>query len=184
MDFAVPADHREKAKRKTNNWTLPEKKQKQTVEYEGDGDTDCSWGTWNGSQRPGKRLEEQAIRGRIETIQTSVFLKLARIFWSITCCHLESSEKPPAKARVKNSYNKAKIDNNKCSLYSDRDKTIYHPVLARRLHLELIKKKKQNSTSRGFCLTSRPQNENERKRKDRRLSRSCLRDKKSCGAWR
>ena len=45
------------------------------VEYEGDGDTNYSWCTWNDPQKLEKRLKEQEIRRRIETIQTTVLLE-------------------------------------------------------------------------------------------------------------
>ena len=54
-----------------------------------------------------KRLQEIEIRGRIKTIQTTAVLKSARIvkFWrpEETCCHFDSSERPPANAREKTS---------------------------------------------------------------------------------
>ena len=41
------------------------------MEHTGDGDINCSCGTWNGFQRPEKRLKELEIRGRMETIWTT-----------------------------------------------------------------------------------------------------------------
>ena len=67
MDFAVSIDHRVK------------KKPKKTVHHEGDGGTNCSWYTWNGHQRFGKKAEGIGNLERIETIQTSALLRSARI---------------------------------------------------------------------------------------------------------
>ena len=52
-----------------------------------------------------KRLEEVEIRGRIEIIQTTALLKLARILKRVleTCCHSNSSRHEPVRAGVKNS---------------------------------------------------------------------------------
>ena len=49
-----------------------------------------------------KRLEDSEIR-QVETIQTRVLLRLARILRRVleTCCHSNSSEKPSANAGVK-----------------------------------------------------------------------------------
>ena len=44
------------------------------------------------------------IRRIIETIQTTVLLKSARILKRVTCCHSSCSEKPPVKTDVKNSH--------------------------------------------------------------------------------
>ena len=41
---------------------------KKSVEHVGNGDTNCSWCTWNGAQILGKKLEEVEIRGRIVAI--------------------------------------------------------------------------------------------------------------------
>ena len=35
----------------------------------GDGDTNSSWGAWNGLERNGKSVEQLEIRGLIETIR-------------------------------------------------------------------------------------------------------------------
>ena len=53
-----------------------------------------------------KGLEDLEVGDRVETIQTTAFLKTARILRRVseideTCCY--SSEKPSAKADVKNS---------------------------------------------------------------------------------
>ena len=52
------------------------------VECEGgsDGDTSCSWRTWNSPQSLEKRMEGLGIRGRIEIIQTTALFRSARIF--------------------------------------------------------------------------------------------------------
>ena len=53
MDFAVPAEHRVKLKeseKRNKYWELSRELQKQTMEHEGDGDTNCDSGTWNDLQ--------------------------------------------------------------------------------------------------------------------------------------
>ena len=49
-------------------------------------------------------LEDLEIRGRVETIQTTVLLRSARILRRIqeTCCHSDSCGKPSVNAGVKN----------------------------------------------------------------------------------
>ena len=62
-----------------------------------------------------KGLEDLEIGGRVETIQTTVLLRTARILWRVqeTCCHSNSSVKPSVNADVKNSkrvyYNKQNL---------------------------------------------------------------------------
>ena len=61
-----------------------------------------------------KRLEDLEITGRVETIQTTALLRLAKILkkksrgLEVTYCHTNSCEKPSANAGVKNSQ-KSKI---------------------------------------------------------------------------
>ena len=55
-----------------------------------------------------KGLEDLEIRRRVETIQTTTRLRIARILeesWRLeeTCCHSKSGEKLSAKVDVKNS---------------------------------------------------------------------------------
>ncbi len=52
-----------------------------------------------------KGLEDLEVGGRMETIQTTVLLKAARILRRVlgSCCHSISSERPLAYADVKNS---------------------------------------------------------------------------------
>ena len=52
VDFAVPADHKVKKKRRVHGPCLRTKK---AVKHESDGDTSCNWCTWNGPQSFGKR---------------------------------------------------------------------------------------------------------------------------------
>ena len=63
-------------------------------------------------------LEDLKIRGQVETIQTTVLLRSARILKRVqeTCCHSNSIEKPSANAGVKNSKNNN--NNNDNNLYS------------------------------------------------------------------
>ena len=49
------------------------------VKHEGDSDTSFIWSPWNNLNNMEKKLEELKIRGRIETVQTTTLLKLARI---------------------------------------------------------------------------------------------------------
>ena len=49
-----------------------------------------------------KGLEDLEVGGRVETIQTTIFLKTARILEE-TCCLSDSSERPSALADVENS---------------------------------------------------------------------------------
>ena len=53
------------------------------VEHEGDSDKNDSWCPWNCLRDLKKRLDALEIRGRVVTIQTTVLLKLARIFRSV-----------------------------------------------------------------------------------------------------
>ena len=48
VDFAEPADHKVKIKEnwKRDKYSDLAKKTKKDVEYKGDGDTSCNWGTW------------------------------------------------------------------------------------------------------------------------------------------
>ena len=57
MDFTVRMDHRVeiKEREKTDKYLNLARGLKNTVEHEGDGDTYCSWSTWNSLQSPGKK---------------------------------------------------------------------------------------------------------------------------------
>ena len=50
-------------------------------------------------------LEDLEIKGRVETIQTTAFLRSVRILRRVleTCCHSDSSGKPSSNAGLKNS---------------------------------------------------------------------------------
>ena len=67
------------------------------MESENDSDTNSIWCTWNDSQRLGKRQEVLDIRGRIETIQTTVLLRSRYLEKSRRpeelCCYSVISEK-------------------------------------------------------------------------------------------
>ena len=67
------------------------------MEHESDGDTNCNKESIQG-------LEDLEIRGRVETIQATALLRLARILRRVpeTCCLSNSSEKLSANAGVKN----------------------------------------------------------------------------------
>ena len=64
MDFAVPADHREKNKhlRKAGQVLGPCQRTKEAMELEGGSDTSCNWCTRNDRQRFGK--EARRVRNR------------------------------------------------------------------------------------------------------------------------
>ena len=96
-DFVVSKSENE---RKSNAWKLPRSCQRveKTLEYKRDGDTNCSWCTLNGSQRP-----EKETRG-LETIHTAPeSTRIPRRVPEIegTYCHLDSCKKPPVKTGVK-----------------------------------------------------------------------------------
>ena len=60
VDFDVPADHRVKMKKNEtieNYLDLARELKKKNREYKSDSDTNCSWTTWNNSQRLGKKIE-------------------------------------------------------------------------------------------------------------------------------
>ena len=67
VDFAVPADHRAKLKEseKKDKYLDLAKELKKTEEHESDSDTNCNW--------------DLTIRRQMETIQTTVLLRSARI---------------------------------------------------------------------------------------------------------
>ena len=76
----------------------------QTVGDEDEGDMNCSWCAWNGTQRFGKGLVELEMGARIVTIQTTALSRSVRILrrheeiW----CHSDFSERPTANSDVKN----------------------------------------------------------------------------------
>ena len=74
-DFSDPLS-KDKRKRKTRHIFSFCQNAEKTVEYEGDGDSDHSWNTWNGPKGLVKRLGGLEIRGKIETIQITALLKL------------------------------------------------------------------------------------------------------------
>ena len=109
MDFAVPADHRIKLKeceKKDKYLDLVRELKK----------------LWNmkvtiipimigafGTVTKGllKGLEDLDVGGRVETIQSTALLRMARILRRVleTCCHSNLSEKPLAKTDVKKTLN-------------------------------------------------------------------------------
>ena len=58
-DFAAQADHRVKLKEseKRDDYLYFAREHQKTMEYEGDGDTNCGWCTWDNPQRIGKATE-------------------------------------------------------------------------------------------------------------------------------
>ena len=79
--LTVSINHRVKIKEseKINKYSDFAREQKQTVGHTVDGDTICSWCTWNHHKVLEKRVEELEIRRWIESIQTTALLRLDRI---------------------------------------------------------------------------------------------------------
>ena len=81
VDFAVPADHRIKLNEceKRGKYHNLARELKNTVEHEGDNNTnrDCAFGTVSKGLLKG--LEGLEVGSRVETIQTTALLKIARI---------------------------------------------------------------------------------------------------------
>ena len=88
------------------------------MEHEGDSDTNCNWRTWNNLQRIGKGIRKRGNKRTVETIQTTVISRSARILRRVQadlnavvyslveiCCHTNSNEKPSANSGVNNSNN-------------------------------------------------------------------------------
>ena len=79
VDFAVLVDHgvkiKESAKRDKYQDLVRElkNKQKQTMEHEADGDTNCYRCAGNDPKGLGLRLEDLKIRSQVETIQTQPY---------------------------------------------------------------------------------------------------------------
>ena len=107
MDFAVPADHRVKLKEneKKDKYLDLAKERKITVEYESDVYTNYKWCSWYSHEGLIIGLEDLEIIGRMETIQTTTLLRLARILRRVLeiCCLSDSSKKPSVNADEKNS---------------------------------------------------------------------------------
>ena len=79
---------------------------KKDIEHEGDGDTNCKYCIWNGSQRLGKKTEEiSEEESRPSKLQHGWdWPEYWEKSWrpEETCCHSGSSERSPASACVKN----------------------------------------------------------------------------------
>ena len=80
VDFAVLADHRIKLKEyeKKDKYLDLARELKKTMEHEGDNYTNCNWCFWY-SHGLLKELEDLEVGGRVETIQTTELLRMARI---------------------------------------------------------------------------------------------------------
>ena len=81
VDFAIPADHYVKIKeneKKDKYLDLARKLKKKTVKYEDNSDTNCRWCRMVPKVLE-RRLKDLEIKGKIETILTTVLLKSARI---------------------------------------------------------------------------------------------------------
>ena len=93
VDFAVSADHTERIKEreKIDKYLDQTKELKNTMEHNGDDDTNCNLYSWNRPQSLAVN-QELEIWGRIETIQTTALLRSARIFRRVlkTCGDLQS----------------------------------------------------------------------------------------------
>ena len=122
MDFALLIDYcgEIRESEKIDSYLDLVRDIEKTEEHEANSDTDYSWCTWNGQQKFGKGTRELEIRERMETIQTTVLLRLARILKRVqkpkeTCGHLDSSEQLLADPGVKLSE-------------SDEDNDDYDPI--------------------------------------------------------
>ena len=74
------------------------------MEYEGYGDTNCCWCTWNNLQIPEKESEGTEDQGKnwIYLHNSAVKInKNSKKRPKETCCHSDSSERPPANTGVK-----------------------------------------------------------------------------------
>ena len=80
VDFAVPTILSE-IQRKWKERQVPGhcQRTKNPMEYEDESDTNCSWSTWNSSQRFEKVTGRVEIERHAETIQTTALLTLVRI---------------------------------------------------------------------------------------------------------
>ena len=106
--FAVSADCRVKIN-ENEDWEISTcQRNKESVEYEDDGDANCNWSTGNSPLKAWKkRLEELKIRDRQKTILRTALLWLARILRRVLrtwgeLLSLTPSETPLANAGVKN----------------------------------------------------------------------------------
>ena len=74
------------------------------MEYESESDTNCSWCTWNGPKRIGKRVwkSEEGLKP-IRTLHCCNLSEYSEESWrhEETCCLSDSSERPSANADVK-----------------------------------------------------------------------------------
>ena len=61
MDFPVSVKLKESKKR--DKYIDLARELKKSMEHEGDGDINCTWRTWNKTQRIGKGLKDMEIRG-------------------------------------------------------------------------------------------------------------------------
>ena len=84
VDFAVPANHREKIKENEKRVKYVDLLESfKTVEHQGDGETNCSWCTWNGLQVLRKKsggIGDQK-KNRDQPDQSTV--RSARILWRV-----------------------------------------------------------------------------------------------------
>ena len=105
VDLAVSADHRVELKEceKRNKDLDITRELKKTGEHENEDFTNCNWCSWYSHQRLRKVVEDVEITGRVETVQLQHFWDRPEYWeesWRLgkTCCHSNSSGKPPANA--------------------------------------------------------------------------------------
>ena len=81
MDLAISADHRIKIKENEKRYKYADitRELKKAMEHEGDSDTNCNWCTRNNPQRLGKCAGKKWKSEYEEIIQTTEWLRLARI---------------------------------------------------------------------------------------------------------
>ena len=79
VEFTIPANHYRVSKKKGKINEHLDLTRELNKKHEGDSDTNCSWGTWNGPRRLGKNLMKLEIWRKIKTIRKKGLLKPTRI---------------------------------------------------------------------------------------------------------
>ena len=109
VDFTAPAKHSENERKQKDRQILGScQRAEKAMEYEGDSDTNNSWGIRNSSQELRKEIHslEKRFKSRIYRPQHCWNqLEYWEESWKPeeTCCHSDSSEGSPANDAMKNS---------------------------------------------------------------------------------
>ena len=132
----------------------------ETVEHESDVNTNVIGALGTVTKGLIKGLEDLEIKGRVETIQTTALLRLARILRRVLenrgdLLSVNLLWKTIRLRRYKNSLAELIIINSKCRLYDDRDKTINHiksrhDWVGKVIHWELFKKLKFDHVNKKY----------------------------------